>query len=197
MKYASWFCAALMALAMVCPAQQKIVSVNMVDLVRFHPSSERDRQLLMDTDKDYQAKIDKQRDQFDQMVADYEKAIKESRNPALNESARQEAEAKATKMRAGLADADRDLRKEIQEKQRSLREMESRLLRQVTKEIREIVTAFAKEKKVDFVVDSTTMAYANPSLDMTDEVLKRMGVDPKKRHEKKAKADKKTAEEKK
>ena len=52
MKYVSWFCAVMMALTMVCSAQQKIVSVNMVDLVRFHPSSERDRQLLMDTDKD-------------------------------------------------------------------------------------------------------------------------------------------------
>ena len=100
-------------------------------------------------------------------------------------------------MRASLDEASRELRKEVQEKQHSLREMESRLLRQVTKDIREVVTAFAKEQKIDFVMDSTTMAYANPALDKTDEVLKRMGVDPKKRAEAKAKAEEKSAEEKK
>ena len=197
MKYTSLILAAAMALTLNCAAQDKIVSVNMLDLVRYHPSSERDRQLLQDTDKDYQSGIAKKRDQLDEMYAQFEKAMKEARNPALNESARQAAEGQAAKMRASLADADRDLRKEVQEKQRSLREMEARLLRQVTKDIREVVTAFAKEQKIDFVMDSTTMAYANPALDKTDDVLKRMGVDPKKRHEAKAKAEEKNAEEKK
>lgn len=173
---------------------QKTVVVNMVDLVRFHPSRERDRKLMRDTEKEYQAQIDKKRDQFEELRSQYEKLIKEARSPALNDSARQEAENKAMKTRDSLAEADRDLRQEMQKLQRSLSELDNRLLRQVTGEIREVVTAYAQEEKVDLVVDSTTLAYSNPSLEVTDEILKRMGVDPKKRHEAKAAAKAKAAE---
>ena len=67
--------------------------------------------------------------------------------------------------------------------QRSLRDLDTRLLRQVTSDIREVIQNFAKETKTNIVMDSSTLAYADPELDVTDEILKRMGVDPKKRHE--------------
>ena len=91
-------------------AEEKTAIVNMVDLVRFHPSRERDRKLIQDTEKEYQEKLDKQRDRFEELRADYEKAMKQARNPALNETARAEAETEAMKQRDVLADADRDLR---------------------------------------------------------------------------------------
>ena len=90
--------AAVLAATMMM-AQEKTAVVNMVDLVRFHPSRERDRKLMQDTEKEYQAKLDKQRDRFEQLRDEYEKAVKEARNPALNEKARAEAEDKAMKHR--------------------------------------------------------------------------------------------------
>jgi len=168
-------------------AQDKVASVNMIDLVRFHPNRERDRKLMQDTEKEYQAKLDKQRDRFEQLRDDYEKTVKESRNPALNEKARAEAEDKAVKSRDVVAEADRDLRTEMQKLQRDLSDLDTRLLRQVTNDIRDIVTKYAQENKYAFVLDSTTMAYCDPKLDVTDDVLKRMGVDPKVRKEAKEK----------
>ena len=168
-------------------AQDKVASVNMIDLVRFHPNRERDRKVMQDTEKEYQAKLDKQRDRFEQLRDDYEKTVKESRNPALNEKARAEAEDKAVKSRDVVAEADRDLRTEMQKLQRDLSDLDTRLLRQVTNDIRDIVTKYAQENKYAFVLDSTTMAYSDPKLDVTDDVLKRMGVDPKVRKEAKEK----------
>lgn len=193
MKKTGVMMAAVLAATMVL-AQEKTAVVNMVDLVRFHPSRERDRKLMQDTEKEFQAKLDKQRDRFEQLRDDYEKAVKEARNPALNEKARAEAEDKAMKHRDVLAEADRDLRQEMQKLQRELGDLDARLLRQVTGDIREVLSKFAQEGKFTLVLDGTTMAYFDPKLEVTDEVLKRMGVDPKVRQEAKAKAEKEKAE---
>lgn len=181
--------AAVLAATMMM-AQEKVAVVNMVDLVRFHPSRERDRKLMQDTEKEFQAKLDKQRDRFEELRGEYEKAVKEARNPALNEKAKAEAEDKAMKHRDVLAEADRDLRQEMQKLQRELGDLDSRLLRQVTGDIREVLTKYAQETKYGMILDGTTMAYFDPKLDVTDEILKRMGVDPKLRKEAKEKAEK-------
>jgi len=193
MKKMSVMLAAVLAATMML-AQEKTAVVNMVDLVRFHPSRERDRKLMQDTEKEFQSKLDKQRDRFEQLRDEYEKAVKEARNPALNEKARAEAEDKAMKHRDVLAEADRDLRQEMQKLQRELGDLDARLLRQVTGDIREVLSKFAQESKFTLVLDGTTMAYFDPKLEVTDEVLKRMGVDPKVRQEAKAKAEKEKAE---
>jgi len=192
MKKTGVMLAAVLAATMVM-AQEKTAVVNMVDLVRFHPSRERDRKLMQDTEKEFQSKLDKQRDRFEQLRDDYEKAVKEARNPALNEKARAEAEDKAMKHRDVLAEADRDLRQEMQKLQRELGDLDTRLLRQVTGDIREVLSKFAQEGKYSIVLDGTTMAYFDPKLEVTDEVLRRMGVDPKVRKEAKEKAEKEKA----
>lgn len=180
--------------ATVMMAQEKTAVVNMVDLVRFHPSRERDRKLMQDTEKEFQSKLDKQRDRFEELRDEYEKAVKEARNPALNEKAKAEAEDKAMKHRDVLAEADRDLRQEMQKLQRELGDLDARLLRQVTGDIREVLTKYAQESKFSIILDGTTIAYFDPKLEVTDEVLKRMGVDPKLRKDAQEKAEKEKAE---
>lgn len=196
MKRAGILLAAILAVTGIM-AQEKMVVVNMVDLVRFHPNRERDRKLMQETEKEYQAKLDKQRDRFDELREDYEKTVKEARNPALNEKARSEAEDKAMKRRDVVADADRDLRQEMQKLQHELGELDTRLLRQSTSDIRDVLTKYAQEKKYSMVLDGTTMAYFDSKFDITDEVLKLFGVDPKVRKEAKDKAEKAAAETKK
>jgi Skp family chaperone for outer membrane proteins len=180
--------------ATVMTAQEKTAVVNMVELVRFHPSRERDRKLMQDTEKEYQAKLDKMRDSFEQNRADYEKLVKEVRNPALSDKAKAEAEEKALKRRDVLAEQDADLRKEMQSLQRDLSDLDTRLLRQVTSDIRDVLTKYAQDAKLSVVLDGTTIAYFDPKLDVTDDVLKRLGVDPKVRKEAQEKADKEKAD---
>ena len=194
MKKLTMVLAAAMAATMMM-AQEKTAVVNMVDLVRFHPSRDRDRKLMQDTEKEYQAKLDKQRDRFEELRNEYEKAVKEARSPALSEKAKADAEDKAVKHRDVLADADRDLRQEMQKLQRELGDLDTRLLRQVTGDIREVINKYAQETGVGIILDGTTIAYFDPKLDVTDDVLKRMGVDPKVRKEAQEKAEKEKADD--
>jgi len=193
MKVTCLMIAVLMS-ALVGVAEEKTVVVNMIDLIRFHPNRERDRKLMVDMEKEYQAKLDKRRERFEQLRDDFERSAKETRNPALSDKARAEAESKALKQRDVVAEAERDLRQEAQKLQRELGDQDTRLLRQVTNEIRETITKYAKDTKISIVMDATTLAYYDTKLDVTDEVLKRMGIDPvKARKEAKEEADKKTA----
>ena len=194
MKKLTMVLAAAMAATMMM-AQEKTAVVNMVDLVRFHPSRDRDRKLMQDTEKEYQGKLDKQRDRFEELRNEYEKAVKEARSPALSEKAKADAEDKAVKHRDVLADADRDLRQEMQKLQRELGDLDTRLLRQVTGDIREVINKYAQETGVGIILDGTTIAYFDPKLDVTDDVLKRMGVDPKVRKEAQEKAEKEKADD--
>lgn len=170
-------------------AQSRVAVVNMVDLVRFHPSRERDRKLMQETEKDFQGKLDKQRDRFEELRQDYESAMKEMRNPALSDKARTEAEDKAMRHRDVLVEAERDLQQEMRKLQNELGDLDTRLLRQVTNDIRELLAKFAEGEGYKMVFDSTTMAYHDPEMDVTDAVLQRMGVDPKVRKEEKNRLD--------
>ena len=192
MKQWTVMLAAAMA-ATVMMAQEKTAVVNMVDLVRFHPSRERDRKLMQEREKEYQAKLDKQRDRFEELRNEYEKAVKEARSPALSEKAKAEAEDKAVKYRDVLADADRDLRQEVQKLQRELSDLDTSMLRLVTSDIREVINKYAQESGVGIILDGTTIAYFDPKLEVTDDILKQMGVDPKVRKEAQEKAEKEKA----
>lgn len=184
---------AVLLTAMVGLAEEKTVVVNMIDLIRFHPNRERDRKLMVDMEKEYQGKLDKRRERFEQLRDEFERVAKEARNPVLSDKARSEAETKALKQRDVVAEAERDLRQEAQKLQRELAEQDTRLLRQVTNDIRETITKYAKDSKVSIVMDASTLAYHDPKLDVTDDILKRMGIDPKVRKEAKEEADKKAA----
>ncbi len=192
MKATCLMVAVLMS-ALVGFAEEKTVVVNMIDLIRFHPNRERDRKLMVDMEKEYQGKLDKRRERFEQLREDFERIAKETRNPVLSDKARTEAENKALKQRDVVAEAERDLRQEAQKLQRELGDQDTRLLRQVTNEIRETITKYAKDTKISIVMDASTLAYFDSKLDVTDDVLKRMGIDPKVRKEAKEEAEKKAA----
>jgi len=182
MKKAGMMLAVTLA-AMMGMAQEKTVVVNMIDLVRFHPSRERDRKLMEDTEKEFQAKLDKKRERFEQLRDDFDKTAREAANPALSEKARAEAEKKAVQMRDVVVEANRDLNQERQKLERDLADQDMRLLRQVTNDIREYVTKYAKDNKIAVVMDGSTLAYFDLKLDATDDILKLMNVNPKVRKE--------------
>ena len=170
---------AVVLAAMMSIAQEKTVVVNMIDLVRFHPSRERDRKLMENMEKDFQEKLDRRRERFEQLRDDLTKVEREARNPALSERARTEAETKVMRQREVVGEAENDLRQEFQNFQRQLADQDTRLLREVTNDIREKVTEYAKSNKITIVMDGSTLAYFDQKLDATDDVLKLMQVDPK------------------
>ena len=73
--------------------------------------------------------------------------------------------------------------------QGDLSDLESRLIKMETDDIRAKISAYAKEQGYDFIADGTMLAFAKDSYDVTDDILKAMGVDPAKRKEKAKKDD--------
>jgi Skp family chaperone for outer membrane proteins len=64
--------------------------------------------------------------------------------------------------------------------QQDLQELEARLLKTATADIRKRVDGFAAKSGYDFVFDSAAAVFAKKSFDVTDDILRDMGVDPKK-----------------
>ena len=70
-------------------------------------------------------------------------------------------------------------RSEAMRCRQDLQDLEGRLLKTTTDDLRKRIAKFASAKGYDLVIDRNAAAYAVPALDVTDEMLKDLGVDPK------------------
>ena len=102
-------------------------------------------------------------------------------NPMLSASAKAEAQKKLDGMQQKVNAARQDLIRSEQSYRETMNDLETRLLKMETSDIRAKIAAYAKEKKLDLVIDSTMAAYAADALDVTDDILRAMKVDPAKR----------------
>lgn len=169
---------AFLTLASVASAQKYAV-VEMEDLVRLHPNTSADKKLLESMVKDFEAERDKLRARVKELGESFEKAAKEYDNPALSDKAKQKAREDATRRREVAIEADRDLQETVRRRQQELSDQEMRMLKRTTDALREEVTAFAKEKSYQAIFAGNVMPFYSKELDVTDDVLKRLGVDPK------------------
>ena len=185
-----------MAAAMGLSAELKVGTVNMVDLVRLHPNHESNKALVKSTDSDYKDKLDKMQDQAKTIADEGKKVQADLMNPMLSQTAKAEAQKKLEGIQTRFLAAQQDLRNAAQSFQSQLSELETRLLKLETEDIRAKINAFAKEKDFDIIADSTMLAFSKDALDVTDDILRALGVDPAKRAEKKAKAAEKAEEKK-
>jgi len=177
-----------LAAAMTCAAGMKIGTVNMVDLVRLHPNHESNKALVKSTDKDYKAKLERQQESAKAIADEGKKIQQDLMNPMLSASAKAEAQKKIEDVQRRFVAAQQELRAAAGHFQNELTDLETRLLKLETEDIRAKINAFAKDNGYDVIADSTMLAFSKDSLDVTDEILKAMNVDPAKRKEKKTAA---------
>ena len=179
----------VLAVAAVCAAEMKIATVNMVDLVRLHPNHESNRALVKSTDKDYKAKLERQQEAAKTIADEGKKIQADLMNPMFSQSAKADAQKKLEDVQRRFLAAQQELRASAQHFQNELTDLETRLIKLETEDIRAKINAFAKANGYDIIADSTMLAFSKDSLDVTDEILKALKVDPAKRHEKKSAAD--------
>ena len=179
----------VLAVAAVCAAEMKIATVNMVDLVRLHPNHESNRALVKSTDKDYKAKLERQQEAAKTIADEGKKVQADLMNPMFSKSAKADAQKTLEDVQRRFLAAQQELRASAQHFQNELTDLETRLLKLETEDIRAKINAFAKANGYDIIADSTMLAFSKDSLDVTDEILKALKVDPAKRHEKKSAAD--------
>ena len=178
-----------LAAAVCASADMKIGTVNMVDLVRLHPNHESNKALVKSTDKDYKAKLDRQQESAKAIADEGKKVQADLMNPMLSASAKTEAQKKLEDVQRRFLAAQQELRSAAQHYQGELTDLETRLLKIETEDIRAKINAYAKANGYDIIADSTMLAFSRESIDVTDEILKAMNVDPAKRKEKTSVAD--------
>ena len=162
-------------------ADLKIGMVNMIHLVELHPTHESNKTLVKSSNDDYKAKLDAKQDALKDLLDEARKTYEDMQNPMLSASAKADAQKKLDGMQQKINAARQDLIRSEQTYRETMNDLETRLLKMETSDIRAKISAYAKENKFDLIIDSTMAAYANDSLDVTDDILRALTVDPAKR----------------
>ena len=157
----------------------KIGTVEMMTLVRNHESYETNKKLLQDAEADYQKKLDSMKSEVDSIQEEGRKIADQAKNPSLGQAAKDKAEKELIDVQNRYIAAQQKLRAAAMESQQKLQEFESRLLRGTTDTIRKRIDAYAEKNGYDLIVEASLVAFAKKSFDVTDDLLRDMGVDPK------------------
>ncbi len=171
---------AMLAVSAAAFADLKVATVDMLKLIRNHPGYESNKTLLKTTESDYQKKLDKMKSEVEAIQEEGKKLSEQARNPMLAQSARQKLEKELVDVQNRFLAGQQRLRAEAMRSQQDLQELEARLLKTATADIRKRVDSFADKSGYDFVFDSAAAVFAKKSFDVTDDILRDMGVDPKK-----------------
>jgi Skp family chaperone for outer membrane proteins len=169
----------VLALGTAASAGMKFGVVDMMTLVRSHSQYESDRTLLVETEKDYQKKLEKMRTELDALQTEGRKVAEQAKNPMLSQSAKDKIEKDMIDIQNRFLAGQQKIRSEAMRSQQDLQELEARCLKRTTEDIRKTLAGFAEKNGYDMIVDSAAAHFAKKSLDVTDMVLKEMGVERK------------------
>ena len=174
-------CVVMGALALCAAAfgGTKIGTVDMMLLVRNHPSYDANKKLLQGTEKDSQKELDGMKAALDEIQEEGRKLADELKNPMLSEAAKKTAENKIMDVQQRFIRKQQELRNEAMKSQQRLSELEARLLKAQAEDLKARIRKFADKEDYDLIVDSAAALFAQKDLDVTDEILKSMDVDPK------------------
>jgi Skp family chaperone for outer membrane proteins len=175
-----------LAISTTAYAQGKIAVVDLEKLIRLHPNTADDKKQLENTLKDY----NRQKEQLKALAAStakaFEAAYLEAKNPALSEAARKKAEDAAIEKRKAALEADRNASEKIRELQRDLNAQELKMLRRTSDVIEAAIGEYAKETGIDLVLQlpsklgpGSGIVYSKPEMDITAEIMKRLGIEDK------------------
>lgn len=170
----------VLAAACAASAEMKLGVIDMMKLVKNHPSYETNRTLLTSTEKDYKKKLDALKAEAEEVQEEGKSLAEQLRNPMLAAKAKADIEKKIVDVQNRFISAQQKLRAEAMRSQQDLQDLEARLLKTATAEIRKTIEAFAKKHGYDFVLDSAAVMFSKEVFDVTDAVLREMGVDPQK-----------------
>lgn len=180
MKYLTLAASLLLASAATVFADVKIGTVDMVLLVRNHKNYEDNKRLLTSTETEYKQKLETKKSDLQSIQDEGRKLADELRNPMLSDATKKSLENRLVEIQNRFIKAQQDIRSEAMRSEQDLSELEARLLRFQAQDIKKSIQKFAEGAGYDMILDSSATLYAKESHDVTDGVLKEMGVDPEK-----------------
>ena len=168
-----------MVAAIAASAEMKLGTVDMMLLVKNHPNYDSNKTLLTSTDKDYQKKLEKIKSEGDSLQDEGKKLMDQMRNPMLTAKAKADVEKQLGDIQQKLMGIEQRYRSEAVRCRQDLQDLEARLLRATTDDLKKRIAKYATANGYDLILDSNAAAYATNTLDVTDAMLKDLGVDPK------------------
>ena len=165
--------------ATAASAEMKFGTVDMMLLVKNHPNYDSNKTLLTSTDKDYQKKLEKIKSEGDGIQEEGKKLMEQMRNPMLTAKAKGDIEKQLGDIQQKLIGIEQRYRSEAVRCRQDLQDLETRLLKTTTDDLKKRIAKYAAANGYDLIFDSNAAAYATKTLDVTDAMLKDLGVDPK------------------
>ena len=166
-----------LAAAAMASAEVKMGTVNLETLVKNHPNHESNRTLVKSTADDYRKKMEARQEQAKSLVDEGKKLQSDWQNPMLSASAKADLQKKLDGIQRKLFAAQQEMRADDQHYQEELADLQQRLFKIEKKDIEAKIAVFAAENGYDLIVDVAACGFAKPELDVTDAILKAMGVD--------------------
>ena len=164
------------AAALVAGAEMKFATVNLETLVKNHPNHESNRMLVKSTADDYRKKMEARQEQAKALVDEGKKLQSDWQNPMLSATAKADLQKKLDGIQRKLFAAQQEMRADDQRYQDELADLQQRLFKIEKKEIEAKIAAFAKDEGYDMIIDVAACGFSKPELDVTEAVLKKMGV---------------------
>lgn len=172
---------AIVALAVGTTATMAAAAIGVVDmerLVKLHPRSTTDREVLETYVEDFEKEREERVKALKELSDTFETLRASAEDLSLSEKAakekRQLAQVKFDEMRQG----ERELREIAAQRQKELTSQELRMRTRVITEIRQVVEKVAAEKSLDLVLDAgsigaagySAVVYADKAMDITEVV---------------------------
>ena len=173
-----WAVVAAVAVGGSAFGELKLGTVDLMLLIRNHPNYESNKSLLSTTDKDYQKKLDAIKAEGEKLQEEGRKLAESMQNPMLAQKAKQDVEKQLMDIQKKLMGIEQRSRSEAMRCRQDLQELEGRLLKTTTEDLRKRVREFAEKNGYDLVIDKSAAPFSKDSFDVTAQVLKSMGVDP-------------------
>ena len=165
-----------MVAAMAASAEVKLGTVSLETLIKSHPNHESNRTLVKSTADDYRKKMETRQEQVKALMEEGRKIQTDWQNPMLSASAKADLQRKIEGIQRKLYSAQQDMRAEDQRCQEELADLQQRLFKIEKKDIEAKIAEFAKEQGYDMIVDVAACGFSKPELDVTEDILKKMGV---------------------
>ena len=166
--------------ALALQLEAKTGVVDLLVLVRNHPDYESNKEILLSTEKNCNKRIEVIKNEADELQKEGKKLADEYRNPMLSSSAKAKLEADLTAIQQKLYSVQQRFQAETMNARRELQDLEAVMLKKQTDNIRKKIKKFAEREGYEFILDKSALCYFKPDADVTDLMLKELGVDPAK-----------------
>jgi len=167
-------------LASVMTAAAGLGVVDMEQLIKAHPKSDVNREILRDQFAELESEKDAMLDTLEEKKEEFLDARRAAADPALSEVMRTTREQKVTEQLKALQEMEKEMGQRLMERQREINDQKRRMHKLVEEAVQKLVARVATKKDLSLVVDKSAVGVGSSSvvvfhiekLDITDLILK-------------------------